>query len=72
MHEVVRGMIDYVVNDVITTSRIAIESTAPTTIDEVRAPAGRLSASAPRRARARWSSRASCVSMSIGTRRCSA
>jgi dGTPase len=36
VHEVVRGMIDYVVNDVITTSRIAIESTAPTTIDEVR------------------------------------
>jgi len=36
VHEVVRRMIDYVVNDVITASRAALESAGPANIDEVR------------------------------------
>jgi dGTPase len=36
VHEVVRRMISYVVSDVITTSRAALESTRPAHIDEVR------------------------------------
>jgi dGTPase len=36
VYEVVRGMIDYVVSDIVTTSGAAIESAAPSSIDEVR------------------------------------
>ena len=36
VYEVVRRMIDYVVSDVITTSRAALEAAAPASIDEVR------------------------------------
>ena len=60
--------IDYVVNDVITTSRIAIESTASTTIDEVRRAGRPLIGFQHRGAHAPGGAlRVSCVSTSIGT-----